>query len=74
MQYQSMGDAKAAASTVESAVDAAGQAGGGTVSVPGPATCPAGAVCWYVISATDQMTAYAPGSVKIRHNNVSLAG
>src|SRR5580704_5713941 len=58
----------------QAAVDAAGQAGGGTVNVPAPATCPTSAVCGYVIKATDQMTAQAPGAVKIRYNNVSLIG
>ena len=58
----------------QQAVDAAGQAGGATVLVPGATTCPAGAVCGYVIAATDQMTAHAPAAVKIRYNNVSLVG
>jgi hypothetical protein len=58
----------------QQAVDAAGQAGGATVLVPGATDCPAGAVCGYVIAATDQMTAHAPGAVKIRYNNVSLVG
>ena len=58
----------------QAAVDSAGQAGGGTVTVPAPSTCPSGAVCGYVIRATDQMTAKAPGAVKIRYNNVSLIG
>jgi hypothetical protein len=58
----------------QAAVDAAGQAGGGSVSVPAPSTCPAQATCGYVIKASDQMTAKAPGAVKIRYNNVSLIG
>ena len=58
----------------QAAVDAAGQAGGGSVSVPAPPTCPAQAACGYVIKASDQMTAKAPGAVKIRYNNVSLIG
>jgi hypothetical protein len=58
----------------QSAVDAAGQAGGGVVSVPAPASCPVGATCGYVLRTTDQMTASDPGSVKIRYNNVSLIG
>ena len=58
----------------QAAVDAAGQAGGGTVNVPAPSTCPTAAVCGYVIKATDQMTAQAPGAVKIRYNNISLIG
>jgi hypothetical protein len=58
----------------QAAVDAAGQAGGGTVNVPAPPTCPSSAVCGYVLKATDQMTAQAPGAVKIRYNNISLIG
>lgn len=58
----------------QSAVDSVGKAGGGTVEVPQPAACPALAVCGYVIAATDQKTASAPGAVKIRYSNVSLAG
>ncbi len=58
----------------QAAVDAAGQAGGGVVSVPAPSSCPSGATCGYVLTVTDQMTAKAPGSVKIRYNNVSLIG
>ncbi len=58
----------------QAAVDSAGAAGGGQVSVPAPSTCPSGAVCGYVIKASDQMTAQAPGGVKIRYNNVSLIG
>jgi hypothetical protein len=58
----------------QTAVDTAGQAGGGTVTVPQPSSCPGGAVCGYVVSTTDQMTAHAPGAVKIRYNNVSLIG
>ena len=58
----------------QTAVDAAGQAGGGTVSVPAPTTCPAQATCGYVVKASDQMTANGPGAVKIRYNNVSLWG
>ncbi|MDP8990037.1 MAG: DUF2341 domain-containing protein [Acidobacteriota bacterium] len=61
-------------SAFQTAVDTVGKAGGGTVSVPQPATCPSGAVCGYVIKTTDQMTSHAPGSVKIRYNNVSLIG
>ena len=58
----------------QKAVDSVGQAGGGIVNVPAPTTCPSGATCGYVITSTDQMTAQAPGSVKIRYNNVSLIG
>jgi len=58
----------------QAAVDAAGQAGGGAVSVPAPPLCPAQATCGYVIKASDQMTAKAPGAVKIRYDNVSLVG
>jgi hypothetical protein len=58
----------------QSALDSVGQAGGGTVSVPAPTSCPAGAVCGYVTAATDQMTARAPGAIKIRFNNISLIG
>jgi len=58
----------------QSAVDTVGQAGGGRVEAPPPAACPTHAVCGYVIAATDQMTASAPGAVKIRYSNVSLAG
>ena len=58
----------------QKAVDSVGQAGGGTVSVPSPGNCPSGAVCGYVVKASDQMTAQAPGAVKIRYNNVSLIG
>jgi hypothetical protein len=58
----------------QNAVDTAGQAGGGVVSVPAPSSCPSGATCGYVLRATDQMTAKAPGAVKIRYNGVSLAG
>ncbi len=58
----------------QSAVDAVGQTGGGTVNVPQPASCPGTAVCGYVIKASDQMTARIPGAVKIRYNNVSLIG
>jgi hypothetical protein len=58
----------------QSAVDAAGQAGGGTVNVPAPTSCPTGAVCGYVVKASDQTTAVAPSAVKIRYNNVSLVG
>jgi hypothetical protein len=58
----------------QAAVDAAGQAGGGVVNVPAPLSCPLAAVCGYVVKATDQMTARAPGAVKIRYNNVSLVG
>ena len=58
----------------QSALDTVGQAGGGTVNVPQPASCAGGAVCGYVVETTDQMTAHAPGSVKIRFNNVSLIG
>ena len=58
----------------QTALDTAGQAGGGIVSVPQPSSCPGGAVCGYVVRTTDQMTAHAPGAVKIRYNNVSLIG
>ena len=58
----------------QTAVDAVGQAGGGTVTVPQPVSCPSGAVCGYVATTTDQMTSRAPGSIKIRYNNVSLIG
>ena len=58
----------------QAALDAVGQAGGGTVSVPAPTACPGGAVCGYVVKASDQMTSVAPGAVKIRYNNVSLTG
>ena len=61
-------------SAFQSAVDTVGKAGGGVVTVPSPSTCPSGAVCGYVIRASDQMTAKAPGAVKIRYNNVSLIG
>ena len=61
-------------SAFQSAVDTVGQAGGGVVAVPSPSTCPSGAVCGYVLKASDQMTAKAPGAVKIRYNNVSLIG
>ena len=58
----------------QAAVDAVGQAGGGTVSVSAPTSCSGGAVCGYVVKASDQMTSVAPGAVKIRYNNVSLIG
>jgi len=58
----------------QSAVDGVGRAGGGVVSVPQATACPARAVCGFVIAATDQMTASAPGAVKIRYSNVSLIG
>ena len=58
----------------QAALDAVGQAGGGTVSVPAPTSCPGGAVCGYVVKASDQTTSVAPGAVKIRYNNVSLIG
>ena len=58
----------------QKAVDTAGQAGGGLVQVPAPTNCPTGAVCGYTIIATDQMTAKAPGAVKIRYNNIQLQG
>ena len=58
----------------QSAVDGVGRSGGGVVSVPGATACPAHAVCGYVIAATDQMTASAPGAVKIRYSNVSFTG
>ena len=58
----------------QGAVDAAGQVGGGIVYVPAPNSCPTGAVCGYVVKASDQTTAVAPSAVKVRHNNVSLVG
>ncbi|MGD0777611.1 MAG: DUF2341 domain-containing protein, partial [Candidatus Solibacter sp.] len=58
----------------QSALDAVGQAGGGTVVAPKPVSCPNGAVCGYVTIATDQMTAHAPGAVKIRYSNITLTG
>ena len=58
----------------QAAIDAAGQAGGGVVSVPAPSSCPSDAICGYVLTVTDQMTAQAPGAVKIRYNNISLTG
>src|SRR5579862_1923752 len=58
----------------QSAVDAAGQAGGGIVQIPAPSPCPSHAVCGYVIAATDQTSSPVPGSVKIRYSNVSLMG
>lgn len=61
-------------SAFQAALDATGQAGGGIVSVPSPSSCPGGAVCGYVVRVTDQMTATAPGAVKIRYNNLSLEG
>ena len=39
-----------------------------------PANCPACAVCGYIASADDEMTAHAPGAIKIRYSNVTLAG
>ena len=59
---------------IQSALDAAGQAGGGTVTMPQPANCPSGAVCGYVVKASDQTTSNAPAALKIRYNNVSLEG
>ena len=56
------------------AVDTVGESGGGQVSVPAPSTCAGGAVCGYVVKASDQQTAQAPGAVKIRYSNVSLVG
>jgi protocatechuate 3,4-dioxygenase beta subunit len=56
------------------AVDTVGMSGGGQVSVPAPSVCAAGAVCGYVVKASDQQTAQAPGAVKIRYSNVSLIG
>jgi hypothetical protein len=61
-------------SAFQAALDAAGQAGGGIVRVPAPASCPSQATCGYVIKPTDFMTAKAPGAVKIRYSNVSLIG
>lgn len=61
-------------SAFQSALDAAGQAGGGTVTAPSPTSCPIAAVCGYVLGVSNQMTATLPGSIKIRYNNVSLSG
>jgi len=58
----------------QSAVDGVGRSGGGVVSVPQATDCPAHAVCGYVIAATDQTTASAPGAVKIRYSNVTFTG
>ena len=58
----------------QTALDTVGEAGGGTVTVPEAASCPSGAVCGYVATTTDQMTAVQPGAIKIRFNNVSLIG
>ncbi len=56
------------------AVDTVGVSGGGQVNVPAPSGCAGGAVCGYVVKASDQQTAQAPGAIKIRYNNVSLVG
>ncbi len=58
----------------QAALDSAGRAGGGTVTVPSPASCPASATCGYVVRASDQMTAKAPAALKIRYSNLSLVG
>src|SRR5579862_584907 len=58
----------------QSALDSVGQAGGGTVTVPQPASCPAGATCGYVINTTDQTTSVVPGAVKIRYSNITVTG
>ena len=58
----------------QAAVDAVGQAGGGTVIVPQPASCLTGAVCGYMLNTTDQMTSHVPGAVKVRYSNITLAG
>ena len=62
------------AAQFQAAVDSVGQSGGGTVNVPQPATCPAGATCGYVLAATDMTTSVAPSAVKIRYSGVSLVG
>jgi hypothetical protein len=58
----------------QAALDSVGSAGGGTVTVPQPGSCPSGAVCGYVTTTTDQMTAQSPGAIKIRYNNISIIG
>jgi len=61
-------------SSFQTALDSVGSNGGGTVLVPAPTSCPGGAVCGYVVKASDQQTAKAPGAIKIRYSNVSLTG
>jgi Concanavalin A-like lectin/glucanases superfamily/Domain of unknown function (DUF2341) len=58
----------------QTALDTAGQAGGGTVNAPQPGACPNGAVCGYVLKTTDQTTSQEPAAIRIRYNNVSLVG
>lgn len=45
-----------------------------TCFVPGPTVCPTNAICGYGFTVTDQQTAHAPSSVKIRFPGVTLAG
>lgn len=56
----------------QSCVDGVGAYG--TCLVPPPAVCPTNAVCGYIFSVTDQQTAHAPSSVKIRFPGVTLQG
>lgn len=46
----------------------------GFCQVPAPTSCPTNAICGYILNVTDQMTAHAPGSVKIRFPGILFAG